>query len=178
MIVNKGNYIFSYPGTIALPRNLWLGQGQRVIWLPTVWVKIDSLCFCHIALCHHLPTWTSAYCYVHLRLNHSFVRRSCLPLDAPHAAGFNLCLLFVASLPECFTLLAVFLSTITAGFVPRGLLQLRKRAQSQDLGFPWSGHSHCPKPTPHHQGTPSCDSSSSYLNYPMTANIQPCIFAN
>ena len=133
-------------------RNVWLGQGQGIIWLPKGSVKTDYLCFYHIVLYHHLSTWTSAYCYVHLRLN--YFRRSRLPLDTPHGSDLNLCLLFVSRLPECFTLLAGFFSTVTVEFFPRGLPQLRKLAQLQDLGFFWSGLSYCPKFTPHHQGIP------------------------
>lgn len=81
-------------------------------------MRIDALCFRHIVLCHHLPTWASAYCLVHLKLNYYFVGKSCLLLDIPHAAGRNLCLLFVARISECFTFLSGFLSTILLGSSP------------------------------------------------------------
>ena len=79
-------------------RNVWLGQGQGIIWLPMGLVKTDYLCFYHIILYYHLSAWTSAYCCVHLRLNHS--RRSCLPLDTPHGSDLNLCLLSMSRLPD------------------------------------------------------------------------------
>lgn len=69
----------------------------------------------------YLLAWASASCCAHLKPNYSFVRKSCLPLGSLHPAGLNLCLLFVASFPECLLRLLGFLSRTTVVFFPSGL---------------------------------------------------------